>query len=135
VDLNYFAPVSFFAGGFFSGGYYPKPHRGQIPWHLKVPGPTLRDLHRSRGRFQVEITAEELIAEIASRYLDDDGGFIADLMQEFAARYMDWEPQYAAMARRELDRQIAARDRRLAAEAKAREDWMYRRKRTVMRMG
>lgn len=134
MDNNYFAPVSFFAGGFFDGGYYPKPHRGQIPWHLKTPGPSLQDFRRSRGRFQVEITAEELIAKVAARYLDDDGGFMADLMQEFAERYMDWEPGYAAAARRELDSQIAERDRRLAAEAHERSEWLRRRGRTVMRM-
>lgn len=131
------APKSFFGGTFFGGEFFEQKAYGQahgpagyVPIPFKTRPPSQRDLQRSRGQFQVLITAGELIELVASRHLDDED-LLSDLKREFAARFMEWLPEYAADARRERARLVAERDQRRSAEAKALDEWLKRRQKQL----
>jgi hypothetical protein len=106
---------------------------------LRVRTTTLLDLKRSRGKFQVEITAEELIEVVVALHLDSpDDVLLEALRQHFEELYIDWLPRYATDAmqmRTRLKKQRSIRlfeetyerTKRSLAEYHKRNDWRRRR--------
>jgi hypothetical protein len=125
---------SFFTGRFFGGEFLKRAPRGQIAFAHRAWGTPKDHTARTRGKFQLPITVDELIQTLAARHLDDgDALLVHALRGELTQRYIDWRDSYIDDLLRERDRLLAKRAAEERHAALERAQWLERRGQSMKR--
>jgi hypothetical protein len=124
--------TSFTGGWFFSGQFFDQAagwFAGTEELAKRIRQRSSHDIVRSRGRFQVFTTVEDVIAELAERLVDEDDEQIVlkALRDSIDEHHIDWQPEYLQqlLDAREMLPEWQERQERKAAASRA--DWLRRR--------
>lgn len=125
--------TSFTGGWFFSGQFFDHASGGwsagaeELAKRARQRSPD--DVLRSRGRFQVFTTVEDIIAELAERLVkeDDEQIVLKALREAIDDHDIDWKPEYLQQLLDERETLPAWQERLEKKAATARADWLRRR--------
>lgn len=130
--------TSFSGGWFFLGQFFDHAVGGpkrEENWEVGRRGKrrSTDDVIRSRGRFQVFVTADEIISDLAQKLVNEDseGAVLRALKEAIEENNIDWDPDFLEQLLDARERLPAWQQRldRKAEQAKA--AWFARRKRGV----
>jgi hypothetical protein len=125
--------TSFTGGWFYGGQFFDEAVAGwfrgteELAKHIRQR--TAHDIVRSRGRFQVFTTAQDIISQLAEQLVDEDDEQIVlkKLREAIDEHHIDWQPQYLQQLLDERETLPAWQERLEKKKAAAHADWLRRR--------
>lgn len=127
-----------FTGGWFYGGQFFENASGWYHGSVEEIARNARqrdeqDIVRSRGRFQVLTTVDDVIAELAEELVDEDSEqeVLRALRAAIAAHHIDWDDGFLQQLLDVRESLPAWQERQQQKAAAARADWLERRQRKL----